>query len=155
MSASLACISWKLPIGRPNWLALMHVRQHDIEAGAHDAERSARQHHALVVESAHQDLRAVALFVQQVRRGHLAVVEHELARIRAAHAELVELLRSRRILACRVSTMKAVMPRAPELRVERRVDDQHVGARAVRDPHLVAVQHVVVAASARRACACP
>ena len=33
------------------------------------------------------------------------------------------------------SMMNAVMPRELSSRIERRVDDQHVGNRSVRDPH--------------------
>jgi len=38
--------------------------------------------------------------------------------------------------------------------IDLRVDDEDIGGRAVRDPHLVAIQHVAVA-DASRACACP
>ena len=47
------------------------------------------------------------------------------------------------------STRKAVTPLRAGGGIDRCVDDQHVGDRAVGDPHLVAVQHVAVAAQAR------
>src|SRR5690606_6047740 len=80
--------------GAPELAALMDVRDHNVHAGAHDAERTARQHHALIIEAAHQDLRAFAFLVQDVLRRNFAVLEHQLAGIRPAHAELVELLRA-------------------------------------------------------------
>src|SRR6185295_8830868 len=71
---------------------LLHVRQHGVEARLHDPERSTRQHHTLIVESAHQYTRALAHFVQHIGKRHLAVAKHQLASIGAPHAELVELL---------------------------------------------------------------
>ena len=47
-------------------LALVHVRQDDVEARRHDAERPAREHRALVVEAAHQHVDASAFLAQDV-----------------------------------------------------------------------------------------
>ena len=74
-------------------LALAHVGQHDVERCRHEAERAAGEHHALVVEAAHEHPHAAVLRAEQTLRRHRAVVEHQLAGARAAHAELVELLR--------------------------------------------------------------
>ena len=74
-------------------LALVHVRQHHVEAGGHDAERPAGEHRALVVEAGHQHLHAFAFLAEDVLRRDFAIAEHQLAGVRAAHAELVELLR--------------------------------------------------------------
>src|SRR3546814_10320389 len=41
-------------------LALVHVRHHRVETGRHDAERTAGQHHAFVVEPRHQHVDAAA-----------------------------------------------------------------------------------------------
>src|SRR5205823_3406496 len=73
-------------------LALVHVRDHDVEARCHDAKRAAGEDRALVIESGHQHFHAVAFAAKDVLGGHLAVAKHELAGVRAAHAELVELL---------------------------------------------------------------
>ncbi|EGJ32872.1 hypothetical protein LYNGBM3L_74290 [Moorena producens 3L] len=75
--------------------ALVDVRQDRIKDGLHDAERHARQHHALIIETAHQDLGALAKFADQILFRHDAVFEHQFARIRPAHAKLVELLGGR------------------------------------------------------------
>ena len=53
-----------------------------------------KKHRALVVEARHQDLYPASRLRQYVFLRHLAVLEHELAGVRAAHAQLVELLRS-------------------------------------------------------------
>ena len=53
----------------------------------------AGQHRALVVEARHQHVDAAADLAEHVLFRHLAILEHQLAGIGAAHAELVELLR--------------------------------------------------------------
>ena len=93
MSASLPCTSWKVPIGCVELLPLVHVGDHHVHGRLHDAERARRQHRALVVEAAHQHVDALADLAQHVLGRHLAVLEHQLARVGAAHAQLVELLR--------------------------------------------------------------
>ena len=124
----------------------MHVRQHDVHAGGHDAERPRGEHRALVVEAAHQHVDAAALGAEDVLRRHLAVLEHELAGVRPAHAELVELLRGREALHALLDQERRDPARAG-VRVGLRVDDQRVGVRPVGDPHLVAVHDVAVAAA--------
>lgn len=78
--------------------------------------------------------------------GDFAVLENELARIRAAHAELVELWRRAEALGAPFDDEggdAVLLLRGA--RVRPRVHDQHVGVRAARDPELAAVQEVVVA----------
>ena len=70
----------------------MHVGHDDVHRRMHDAERSRRQHRALVVEAAHQDVDALADLAQHVLGRDLAILEHQLAGRGAAHAHLVELL---------------------------------------------------------------
>jgi hypothetical protein len=84
-------MSWNSPIGLPNCCACMQVGQHLVDAGLHDAHGAAGEHGALVVEAGHQDLDAHAFLAHHVLGGHLAVLEHQLAGVGAAHAELVEL----------------------------------------------------------------
>jgi hypothetical protein len=79
MSAILACISWKSPIGFAELLALAHIGQHDIEAGLHDAELDAGKHGALVIEAGHQHFRPPSRAHQRLGR-HLAIVEDQLGR---------------------------------------------------------------------------
>jgi hypothetical protein len=77
--------------------------------------------------------------------GNLAVLEDELARVRAAHAQLVELLRRRETREALLDQEGGHAARAG-LGIGLGIDDEHVGVGAVRDPHLVAVQHEAVAA---------
>src|SRR5215831_16158782 len=119
-------------------LALVHVGHDDVEAGRHDAERPAGEHRALVVEARHQHLHAPRFLAEHVLRGHLAVAEHQLAGVGAAHPELVELLRGG-------ETLHAFLDDEGGDRLRRlSVDDEHVGVGAVGDPHLVAVEDVTV-----------
>src|SRR5437870_4904773 len=74
-------------------LALVHVGHDHVEAGGHDAERPPGEHRALVVEPGHQHRYALVRLAEHVLGRDVAVAEHELAGVRAAHAELVELLR--------------------------------------------------------------
>ena len=112
MSAILACIIWNRPIGWPNCAPVVDIGNNQIEARLHDAERAGRQNHALIVETRHQDVDAIADRAQHIVGRHLAILEDDLASVGAAHAELVELGAVEKPLNAR-STMKAVMPRAP------------------------------------------
>src|SRR5258706_2570475 len=120
-------------------LALVHVRQHEVHRGLHDAERPAGEHGALGVEPFHQHARAAVHFAQHVLRGDLAVLEHELAGVGAAHAELVELLRGRVTLHALLDHEGGHRLRALVLRGGAHVYDQNIGIRPVGDPHLRAV----------------
>src|SRR6266852_5134940 len=79
----------------PELLALVHVRQHQVHRRLHDAERAPGEHGALGVEALHEHGRSGVRLPEHVLPGDLAILEHELARVGAAHAELVELLRGR------------------------------------------------------------
>src|SRR6266545_4209947 len=74
-------------------LALMEVRDDYVHARLHDAQGAAGEHRAFVIQARHQDVYAAARLRQYIFLRHLAVLEHELAGVRAAHAQLVELLR--------------------------------------------------------------
>ena len=112
-------------------------------------KRAGGQHHALVVEAGHQHVDAVADRAQHVLLRHLAVGEHQLRGVGAAHAELVELLRRRKALHPLLDDEGGDAARARGA-VGLGVDHQRVGDRAVGDPHFGAVEHVAVAASCRR-----
>jgi hypothetical protein len=64
--------------------ALVNVRNDQIEAGLHHADRARRQDRALVVETGHQNVDAVALDPEHVLGRHFAVREYELE-IERAH----------------------------------------------------------------------
>ena len=134
-------------------LALVQVGHHHVQAGRHDAQRAAGQHRALVVEAAISTLTRDRCRPARSRR-HLAVLGTPVRRCwnRACRA-------CRASARCRnpsspFSIMKAVMP-APGLDVGLGVDHQHVGIRAVGDPHLAAVEHPAVALPVGAQCMTP
>src|SRR5260221_4701386 len=124
-------------------LALVEVRDDHIHARLHNAQGPAREHGALVVETRHQDVDTAARFGQDIFLGHCAVLEHELAGVRAAHAQLVELLSSGKTLDAFLDDEggdPSFRRRGTGVRVGLGVDHEDVGIRAVGDPHLAAVQ---------------
>ena len=80
---------------------------------------------------------------------NLAILEHQLARVRTAHAELVELLRRAESLHALFDEEGRHARAAAILAGGAHVDDQHVGLGAVGDPHLVAVGDPHIAAQFR------
>src|SRR5262249_31333356 len=101
-------------------------------------------HHALVIEAGHQDGHAVPDAAEDVLRGNFAILKHQFAGVGAAHAELVELLRSRKALETLLDQKRRDAARA-DIGIGLGVDHQHLGLRAVGDPHLAAVEDVTVA----------
>src|ERR1700674_5565286 len=126
-------------------LAFVHVGQHQVHGGLHDSQRTAGEHGALGVQALHQHARAAVHFAENVVRGNLAVLEHELARIRAAHAELVELLRGREALHALFDQERRHRLGALVAGGGAHVDDEHVGVGPVGDPHLAAVRDPAIA----------
>ena len=104
-------------------------------------DRAAGEHRALVVEPAHQHVHALVEAAEHVLLRHLAVLEDELAGVRAAHAELVELLRGEEALHAALDDERRDPARARRA-VGLAVDDQRIGVGTVGDPHLAAVQDV-------------
>src|SRR5687767_3762257 len=76
-------------------LALADIGQDDVEARLHDPDLDSGEHRALVIEAAHQHLGAAILLAHHVLGRDEAIVEHQLAGWRSAHAELVDLLARR------------------------------------------------------------
>ncbi len=123
----------------------MHIGHDHVERRRHDADRAAGQHDALVVEAGHQHIDALALLAEHVLERHLAILEHQFAGIRPAHAELVELLRGGKSVETLLDQEGRDAARA-RIRIGLGVDDQRRGIRPVGDPHLVAVEDVAVVA---------
>ena len=121
----------------------MHVGDHHVEAGLHEAEGSRREHQALVVEAAHQHPRAFADPAEHVLRRDLAVVEEELAGVRSPHPELVELPRGGEPGESLLDDERGEPP-GTRVGVRAGVDHEGVGVRPVRDPHLAAVEEEAV-----------
>src|SRR5471032_2267238 len=124
-------------------LAVVDVRHDGVHASLHDAQRAAGQHGALEVQARHQHVDALGQAAEHVFGRHFAVVEHQFARVRAAHAQLVELLRHRVTLEMFFDQEGGHAARAG-FQVVLGVDHQHVGVGAVGDPHFRAVEHPAV-----------
>ena len=123
-------------------LAVMGVRNHVVHDRLHDAQRPARQHGALIVQAAHQHLGAHIQAAQNILCRHFDILEHEFARMAAAHSEFVEFLRDRKSLHA-LFDQKSRDPARTQLRLSLGVDHQRVGVGAIGDPHLVAIEQVV------------
>src|SRR5262249_2095457 len=70
----LALHQLKLADRLPELAALVDIGCHYVHARLHDAERSGRQHHALVIEAGHQDGHAVPDAAEDVLRGNFAIL---------------------------------------------------------------------------------
>ncbi|MNT14063.1 hypothetical protein D3C72_1490530 [compost metagenome] len=81
---------------------------------------------------------------EQILCRHGAVVEHQFAGAGAAHAELVELLGRGESRGARLDD-EGGDPLGPGGRIGLGIDDEGVGIRTVGDPHLVAIEHEVIA----------
>ena len=106
-------------------LAVVDVGHHVVHHRLHDADRAGRQHRALVVSPLISTL-APPLSRQHVLGRHLDVVEHQLAGVAAAHAQLVELLRDGEALHALLDEEGGDAARA-QLGLGLGVDHQRVG----------------------------
>eukprot|EP00754_Rhynchopus_humris_P010369 Rhum_TRINITY_DN14147_c4_g1::Rhum_TRINITY_DN14147_c4_g1_i1::g.71671::m.71671 len=123
--------------------ALLRVVEHDLDAALGDADGHGRKRQPLQLQVAHHAQHAASFLAEAVRDGHLAVREEELAHRRPTHAALVD-------LAAVAEALHAPLhEESRHLALYLGVDDVHVRVRAVRDPRLAAVQHVVVALALR------
>ena len=122
----------------------MQIGKHDVQAGLHDAHRAPGEHGALVVEPGHQHPHALVFAAEDVLRRHLAVGEHQLPGVGAAHAQLVELLGAGEAGKIALDEKGGDAPGAG-VGLGLRIDHIDVGVGAVGDPHLVAVEHETVA----------
>ncbi len=119
----------------------MHVGEHHVETGGHDAQRPAGENDTLIVEAAHQHLDTAVDLAEHVLFGYETVFENQLAGVRAAHAQLVELLGGGKAGKSLLDEKGGNTARTG-LGVGLGVDHQHIGVGSVGDPHLVAVQHI-------------
>ena len=125
--------------------AIVHIRQHQIHRRLHDADRTAGQHRAFGIQSAHQHLRAAVKRTQHILFGDFAVFKYQLAGIRTTHAEFVELLRGAKTLHAFFDNKRGHRARALILRRSTHVHNQRIRMRPVGDPHLAAVGDVTIA----------
>ena len=125
-------------------LALVNIGDDVVHHRLHDPERPAGEHGAFVVQAAHQHPGAAVELAEDVFLRHLHVLEHQLACVAAAHAQLVQLLRNRETLHA-LFDQKGRDAACAQLGLGLRVHHQGVGVRAIGDPHLVAIEQVAAA----------
>src|SRR5438105_2274358 len=112
------------------------------------ADRVRRETHTAVVERGEGDREPFAVFTEALRRWNAHLAEGELRGRRPVQSHL-------RVVAADLETGGRALdgeccdPLRPELGVECREDDEHVGDRRIRDEGLRAVDHVRVAIAAR------
>ena len=135
---------FKFADGLAELFALADVGDHHIHGGLHDAQRAAGQDEPFVVQAAHQDAGATAHFAQNVFLGYRAVLEYQLTGVGATHAQFVQFLVAAEAGEVALDDEGGDAP-GSALGIGLGVDDVDVGIRAVGDPHLVAVEDVVVA----------
>ncbi len=122
----------------------MNVGQDLIERGLHDAYGAGGENRPLIVQSRHQDLHPPALRSEQILGRHLTVGENKFARLRAPHAELVELFPDAEALEGAFDDERGDAP-ALRRRIRLGIDDDHLGDGTVGDPELRAVEDIAVA----------
>ncbi|CPN01604.1 Uncharacterised protein [Bordetella pertussis] len=140
----LALDELELADGLAELLAVVDIGHHHVHHALHDAQRPARQHGAFVVQPAHQHAHAAIDLAQDVFFRHLAVFEYQLARVAAAHAQLVQLLRHGEALES-LFDQEGGNAALVRLGIGLGIDHQRIGVGAVGDPHLGAVEHIAVA----------
>ena len=122
----------------------MDIGHHHIHAALHNPGRATGEHHALVIQAAHQHLHAAVVLTKDVLDRHLDVVEHQLTGVRAAHAQLVQLGATGETSPIALDD-KGGDAVGAKLRFGLGVNDVNVRVWAVSDPHLAAIEHEVIA----------
>ena len=125
-------------------LAIVDIRNHIVHHGLHDANWPGGEHGAFVIETAHQYLCTVVQAADDVVRWHFNVLKYHLACMRAAHAKLVELLRSRKAFHTFFYDEGGHATSA-HFGLSLGIDHHGVSVWPVGDPHLAAVEQVVAA----------
>ena len=120
-------------------LAFAQVRDDHIEAGLHDAELQPGEHHALVIEPAHQHAHAAMQRPHDPLFGDEAIVEHQLSSGAAAHPHLVDLLANAEALVVLLD-QEGGDPARSGFGRGLGIDHQGIGAGGVGDPELGAVE---------------
>ena len=123
-------------------LAVVNIGNDVVHDRLHDAQRTRCQHSTLVVQAAHEHFGAHVQAAQNIFCWHFNIVKHQLARVAAAHAQLVELLRHREALHV-FFYQECSDAACAQLGLCFGVHHQGVGIGAVGDPHFVAIQNVV------------
>src|SRR5690606_33012554 len=124
---------------------LPDVGQGQIEAGLHDAHRAGGQHHPLVVEAAHQHPNPAIDLAQHVLHGYGYIIEEQGTGVGAAHAQLVQVDTAAETGALALDDDGGGAP-ATACGCGPGADRQYVDIGTVGDPHLAAIEQIVIAA---------
>ena len=120
-------------------LALLGVLDGVRQAVARAAHAGRAQLEASDVQNVEGDVVALAGFAQQVLHRHLAIGQNQRAGGRSANAELVLFLADRKARRVALDQEGGEL-----LAIDLGEDGEQVGEAAVGDPHLLAVEHVVL-----------
>ncbi len=132
--------------GAPELLALEGVVERALLGAASDADALRGDHRPGLVEELHQLEEAAARRPDEVLLGDADVVEDEFGGVRGADAELARDLVGLEAVAVGLDDdLTEAVVAAAGVRVGLAEHDEEVADRAVRDPHLVAVDHPLVA----------
>ena len=140
----LALHQLELSNGLVKLLAFVDVGHGNVQAGLHNADRPPGQDGALVVQARHQNCNTFVEFPEDVLGRDFAVLEYQLAGIRAAHAQLVQFLGPGKAGEIPLDN-KSGNASAAGLRISLGIDDVNMGVGSVGDPELVAVQDELIA----------
>lgn len=122
-------------------LALVGEGQGNVERGLHDAQGPGREDQALQVEALHEDAHAAVDAAHDVVLGDEDVVKHELSRVAAAHAHLVQLPGAAEPVRLGLD-QEGRDALGPLVGLRFGVDDDQVGVGPVGYPHLGAVEEI-------------
>src|SRR2546430_3503099 len=124
------------------------VRDGRLQEAVRGADRARRETTAAVIERGESDREPFAVFTETLGRWNAHLAEIELRGRRPVESHL-------RVVAADLETAGRALdgecrdPLRPELRIERREDDEHVGDRRIRDEGLRTVDDIRVAVAAR------
>mmetsp|Transcript_7526 Transcript_7526/g.17081 ORF Transcript_7526/g.17081 Transcript_7526/m.17081 type:complete len:249 (-) Transcript_7526:615-1361(-) len=144
-------LSKAIEIG-PESLALSGVPVHFLNASSRDAQTHGRQNHSFDLQISHHAQGGLPLFADQVRRRHPAVLEDQLSGHGGAHATFaLNLLAQRETFGTLFHQEERHVAASLARSCINQVGIARLLAvhRAVGDPHLGAVQHVLIALSLR------
>ena len=123
----------------------MNIGHDLIQAGLHDAHRATGQYHALEVQAAHQYFDPGIETAEYVLSRHFHIVEDQFAGIGATHAQLVQLRPAGKAFPVALDN-ECGDAMGALFRFGLGIDHIDVGIGAVGDPHLGAIEHIVVTA---------
>ena len=123
----------------------MNIGHDLIQAGLHDAHRAAGQYHAFEVQTAHKHFYALIQAAKHVFGRDFNVIEDQFAGIGATHAQLVQLRPAGKAFPVALDN-ECGDAMGALFRFGLGIDHIDVGIGAVGDPHLGAIEHIVVTA---------